>query len=822
MATLWLDLRYALRLLAKTPGLTVVLALTLALGIGASTTIFSVVNSVVLRPLPYDQPERLVRIYTEFRGPQDMRKFWISPPELDDLRRSCRTCASVAAWAPLTISLAGSDRPIRLDALAATHTLLPTLNVRPLLGRWFTEDEDRPGETRVIVLGHAAWKRAFAGDPSIIGRSVLMNAVPVTVIGVMPAGFSFLEREEAWIPLNYDWANARRGNHFLSAVIRLRPDASVAALRAEIHALTTSWASGRGPADHVISHDDPSRPSHPLRAEPFQADLVGGLSTTLWMLQAAVLLVLLISIVNVANLLLARAETRTREVAVRHALGASRRRLVRQFITESLLLGMIGGALGVLVAVWAVDGVVSLIPTSAPRAGEIALDARAVMFAVGCALAAALLFGMAPILHARRTDLHGALKDGSPRTTGSRARLRVRRGLVVAELALAVILVVGCTVMVRSFLRLQQVEIGLRADHLLTFQLELPPRTYPLQTGVAMWTRIEQRMRALPGVVNATLADGLPPSRPIDANDFTFPGRTPPTLDEKPWNVDYWQVVGDDFAATLGIRVTRGRDLARSDVAESPGVVLVNEAFAAKFFPDRDPIGQQLQLTPTATQTIVGVVSDSKQAGLDREPGTEIYMLARQYTRWFDDAPQSLWVVLRTAGPPAALSAAVTRALAELDPTLPISHLRTMDDVLWEAVARPRFLTFLLSAFAGLALLLAAVGIYGVMSHTVAQRTHEIGLRMALGAHPAQVRAMVLRQASTLVATGVGLGLVLVIALDLALGSSLRALLYGGALAQPVLLVAVAALIIATALLATWFPARRATQVQPTLALRSE
>src|SRR5689334_15643928 len=444
MGSIWLDVRYALRMMFKTPGLTAVLAITLALGIGASTTIFSVVNSVVLRPLPYAEPDRIVRVYTEFRGGMDLKRFWVSPPEFDDLRRECRTCASVAAWSYGTASIAGGDRPVRVEANYATHELLPMLGVKPLLGRWFDKSEDHPGDQEVIVLGYDVWKRAFGGDPSVIGRKIHVDAMPMTVIGVMPKGFDFLDRQQAWLPLNLDIPKTNRGGHFLNVIVRLAPGASIKAFREELAALTKGWQKDFGPGHHVIHADN-----HPMIALPFHADLVGSLATTLWLLQGAVLFVLLISIVNVANLLLARSETRTREVAVRHSLGASRRRLMRQFITESMIFGLLGGALGILVTVWAVDGVTALIPKSAPRAAEIALDSSAVAFAVAGSIGAALLFGIAPIMHARRTDLYAALKDGSQQMTGSRARLRVRRTLVCAEIALAVVLVIGCTVMVR-------------------------------------------------------------------------------------------------------------------------------------------------------------------------------------------------------------------------------------------------------------------------------------------------------------------------------------------------------------------------------------
>jgi putative ABC transport system permease protein len=812
MGSLWLDVRYAVRMMTKSPGLTAVLALTLALGIGASTTIFSVVNSVVLRPLPYQQPDRIVRVYTEFHGKLGLTRFWLSVPELDDLVKACRSCESVGGWARGSASLSGGDRPVRVQAAYATHQLLPLLGVKPLLGRFFDASEDRPGDPTVVVLGYDVWQRAFGGARDIVGKQIHLDAMPVTVVGVMPKGFDFLDGEEAWMPANFDVAKANRGGHYVNTVVRLKPGVSISQFQAELVALRKEWSKLAGPKMHAIQD------GHPMVAMPFQADLVGSLAGTLWLLQGAVLFVLLISIVNVANLLIARADTRSREIAVRHALGANRRRLMRQFVTESLILGLVGGALGVFVAVWAVDGVTALIPKSAPRASEITLDGTAVLFAVACSIVAALLFGIAPIVHARKTDIHGSLKDGSPRMTGS------------TEIALAVVLVVGCTVMVRSFVRLQHVDVGFSPDHVLTFGLELPPKSYPGTTGDQFWDRMETRLKALPGVTGVATLEGMLPMRPVNANDFEMPGRPRPPRGEVPWNVDYFQAINAGGFEALGARIVRGRGIEAQDAAGAPPVLVINEAFANKFFPHEDPIGKQIQVgywkdeSKTKYNTIVGVVHDIKNAGVDKPAGTEFWV-AREQVSILNEPPTSeniQYVLVRTTGAPGDLVPAVYRAIADIDPSLPLFQVRTMDDLMWDAVARPRFLTFLLSCFAAIALLLAAVGIYGVMAHTVAQRTHEIGLRVALGAQPSHVRAMVVKQAASLVAAGVAVGLAAAVVLEQVLTSSLRGLFYGEHLSQPVLLAAVAVAVAATALLATWVPVRRATSVQPIVALRSE
>ncbi|MBV8761898.1 MAG: ABC transporter permease [Deltaproteobacteria bacterium] len=812
-------------MMVKAPGLTAVLAITLALGIGASTTIFSVVNSVVLRPLPYEQPDQLVRVYTNFLGKLQLKSFWLSVPEFDDLQKQCRSCAAVGGWARGSASLSGGDRPVRIQAAYASHTLLPLLGVQPVLGRTFDASEDRPGDPTVVVLGYDVWQRAFGGSRDVVGKQIHLDAMPVTVIGVMPKGFDFLDGEEAWVPANWDLSKSNRGSHFVNTVVRLKPGVTIQQFRAELASLEKAWGALKAPKMHAI---DPV--GHPMQAEPFQADLVGSLASTLWLLQGAVLFVLLISIVNVANLLIARADTRSREIAVRHALGANRRRLMRQFITESVILGLLGGALGVLVAVWAVDGVTALIPKSAPRASEITLDGMAVAFAVACSIVASLLFGIAPIVHARKTDLHGALKDGSPRMTGSKARLRLRRALVTTEIALAVMLVVGCTVMIRSFIRIQHVDLGFSPDRTLTFGIELPQKTYPNVTGDQFWDRLEARMKALPGVTGVTMLDTMLPTRPLNANDFELPNRTKPNKDQAPWNVDYFQLINAGGFEAMGARIVKGRGIEAQDVMGAPAVVVINEAFAKKFFPHEEPLGQQIQVTyfkdpnKIVLNTVVGVVHDIKNAGVDKPAGTELFTARAQYAQLNDPMTSDniQYVMLRTTGDPGELIPSVYRVVADLDPRLPLFQVRTMDDLMWDAVARPRFLTFLLSCFAGIALLLAAVGIYGVMAHTVAQRTHEIGLRVALGAQPAHVRAMVVRQAASLVAMGVAVGLAAAVVLEQVLTSSLRGLFYGEQLSQPVLLVAVAIAVAATALLATWLPVKRATSVQPIVALRSE
>lgn len=835
MNSLFQDLRYSLRMMAKTPGLTAILAITLALGIGASTTIFSVVHSVLLKELPYEQPDRIVRVYAEWHNGAHIEHFPFSIPEIGELQEACRSCEEIAGWLPGTAPLSGGERAVRITVGYATHQLLPLLGVPPVMGRWFDANEDAPqkwvpgaqsvGDPSVVVINYDIWKSVFGGDPNVIGKKVELDAIPVTIVGVMPEGFKFADMD-AWVPARLDFTMPQRSSHNASVLVRLKPDASISSLNQEFHALVTELGKRDSKMFHSLSE------KHAVVAVPFKADLVGSLSSMLWMLQAAVLFVLLISIVNVANLLLAKAETRTREIAVRHALGASRRRLLRQFVTESLVLGVLGAGLGILVSVWALDGVTALIPKGAPRATEIRLDSTAVLFAVGCAVFASLLFGLAPILHAKKNDLHGALKDGSNRMTGSRARLRARRALVIVEIALAMLLVIGCTVMVRTFIRLQRVELGFKPDNVLTFGINLPLRTYEQPTvAIQFWDRLEQRLRALPGVDGAALLNGFSVDRGMNLESIYFPGKPEPAAgNELFWAVDYANTVGANALTTIGARFVKGRDFSDSDTGTSPRVVIVNEAFVKKFFPHEDPMGQEVVLFPSPDHKndkparIVGIVRDMKNAGLDKPAGSELFMPRSQFATAFDPpfAPLVQYAAIRSKDAPADLIPAVSRIVADLDPSIPLYEVRTMNDVMWEAVARPRFLTLLLTAFAAIALMLAAVGIYGVMAHTVVQRTHEIGLRVALGAQPRQVRALVLRQASTLVGAGVIIGLVATIVLQFMFAAPLKKLFYGDEISQPILLIVVSIAVAATAFLATWLPARRATRVEPTVALRSE
>jgi putative ABC transport system permease protein len=823
------DTRFALRTMAKHPSFTIVAVVTLGLAIGANTAIFSVVNAVLLRPLPYKDPDQLVRMYTQFPG-MKFDRFWLSRPEYFELGRESKSYTEIAGFTVGTLSIGGIDNPVRVPAAYCTHTLASVLGVAPYLGRFLSAEDDAPapdgvigGDPHAIVIGYDLWQRAFGGGKDVIGKKVTGDGMNVTIIGVMPPGFDFPgEGAQVWVPAQLDPMDFHRGNHFLSVIGRLRPGASIASARAEMDGLITRWALVAAPSFHAITHTE-----HPMIVTSLKEETVGPAKWALWLLQGAVLFVLLIACANISNLLLARAEARAKEIAVRAALGARRGRLVRQFLTESVILGVAGGIVGLIIAVWGLDFTVSLIPDGAPRAKEIHIDGWVLAFGIGCALVTSLLFGLAPILHTRVADLHERLKDSGQRTTSPRQRFR--RALVVAEVAMAVVLVIGCGLVIRSFNRLQKVNVGFNPDGLINMNLELLTKTYPSnEMAGAFWDRLIADLQAIPGVKSAALMTGLPPFRRVNANDIWFDGKAPPGKDGPVWNVDFWNSVSAGYFATMGIPLKEGRLFDATDGPTSGQVVIVNETFARKFYPGESAVGKRVRVTggfnpDRPMQTIVGVVGDVKQQGLEMPTGTEIYMPYRQAIQIFSGMPYRMNIVLRADGvTPASLATPARLAIQRQDASLPIADVRTLDQVLWSAVAKPRFLTFLMTIFAGLALVLAVVGVYGVMSYNVEQRTRELGIRVALGARPSGVRALVLGQGMFLVGIGVAVGLIGAFAVNAALAHAFSQVLYETRALDPTTFIAVGVLVVGVAALACWVPARRATRVDPMVALRAE
>ncbi|MGH9703891.1 MAG: ABC transporter permease [Candidatus Acidiferrales bacterium] len=822
METFWQDVRYGLRMLAKNPGFTAVAVLTLALGIGANTAIFSVVYAVVMKPLPYHQPQQLVRLYSEFPTfpGGGLRRFWISPPEYLDLKRDSKTWQSMEAWAEAAVNIAGITEPIRAPASYVTGGLLDSLGVSPMIGRTISNDDDKPGAPAVALISYGLWKRGFGGDPGIVGHDTTLGGAKCTIIGVMPKDFQFPPGQanpaEVWLPIQIDPAKpGGRGSHFLYLLGRMKPGVTLAQANSEMTQLVRHYGETASPNTHSFRPD-----RHPIVMYPFQGEVIRTVRPAMMMMLFAVGFVLLIACVNVANLLLARAEVRQRETAIRTALGASFSRLARQFIVEGTVLSLFGAAAGLLLAYGSLNLIVSRNAGMIPRISEVSLNGKVLLFTLLTCIATGIFFGLAPLVQVVTRNLHDSLKSATGRSTATATANWFRRSLVVGEIGLALVLLVGCGLLVRGFWNLLRVNPGYSPHGLLTMNLALTKDVYPdNKSAIAFWTNLEERLSALPGVKTATLVSGLPPERQINANDTDIEnlGMGP---DKPIQNVDFWQTVGDHYFETMGIALMEGRLFDQRDGDGGPPSAIVNQTMARHFWGNGSPIGKRVRPganPPGPWLTIVGVVADVKNAGLDRPAGTELYLPYRQMgANGFGLANFS--IVLRTNGDPAALSNSASSVIHQADPSLPIAGVRTMDDVLSVAESRPRFLTLLLSLFSTLALALAAVGIYGLMAYSVAQRMQEIGIRMALGAQARDVMRLILGSGMGLTMAGVLLGFVVALVLSRAMTS----LLFGVKATDPLTFAAVALLLSTVALLACYVPARRATKIDPLIALRYE
>ena len=814
MQTFLQDLKYALRMLKKNPAFTAVAILTLAVGIGANSAIFTVVNSVLLRPLPYREPTQLVRVYSEFPTMQ-LQKFWLSPPELLDIQREAKSWETIGAWAPGGQNVGTESEPLRVTSAAITRSLIDVLGVQPARGRNFTEEEDRNGGPRVAIISHGLWQKGFGGASDIIGKQIQVNAATTTVVGVMPANFAFPpgsnDQVELLVPFQFDPANpGNRGSHFLSVIGRLRPGVTVEQAQSEMTSLMAGWKS-ESRAQHLLNP-----PNHPVVMLGLHEDVVGSARKAVWLLMAAVGFVLLIACVNVANLLLARAESRHREFAVRLALGAGLKRMVRQFVAEGFVLVVIASILGVALAFAGLKILLLFAPDSVPRTEEISVGLPVLAFTIAVAIVAVFIFGLAPLAQVSERNLANWIRGAGQRAIRGGGQA-LRKGLVITEIALAVILVIGSGLMIRAFWKLQQVKTGFDPAGVVSFSLNLPAAKYKAPERLQFVDALEQKLNSTPGVATVSIASGLPPLRRINANDTEIEGYQQ-TPDSPAQNVDYWNIVGNNYFKTMKIRLSEGRVFEpQDDNPDAMRVVVVNQALAKRFWTG-SPIGRRVNpgfADPKVWFTIVGVVEDTKNAGMDKPAGPELYFQVRQVNQFLGS---NVSFVVRGSNDSVPLESSIRNVVRELDSSLPVYNLWSMNELVSKSVVQPRFLALLLATFSGIALFLAAIGIYGVMAYSVTQRTQEIGVRMALGARPLHVLRLILGQSLGMLLIGTVIGL----AGAFALTRLMRTLLFEVTATDPLTYVSVIGILTVVALLACYIPARRAAKVDPLVALRYE
>jgi len=819
------DIRYGARMLIKQPAFTIVAVLTLALGIGANTAIFSVVNAVLLRPLPFPNSDRLVMINTSNLA-RGITNFGTSTPDFLAWRERNHSFEKIAAFSSMSFNISGRSEPERVTGAQASADVFTVLGVMPSQGRIFTPDEEIFGKHHVVILSDALWKGRFAADPAIVGQSMMLNGEPHTIIGVMPRSFQFPDQTIVlWTPLAIadGSENSTRGNYWLGVVGRLRPGVEPEAAQAEMDGIYRQ-----------LDQEETLISGFETQVVRLHEAAVGGVKTALSVLLASVALVLLIACANVANLLIARAAARQREIAVRTALGAGRGRLIRQLLTESLLLGLAGGALGFFFALWGVDALVKLGP-NVPRLDEIRIDQTVLLFTFTLAVLTSVIFGLVPALQSSKADLNETLKESARGSVGARRRL-LGNSLVIAEIALSFVLLIGAGLLINSLLRLQRVNPGFRTDHILTLQLSLPETKYP-QTRpeliTAFFQQLIDRVKALPAVESVSMTSAMPLTNSGWGKLFTVQDRpAPKSLDEVP-NVQYRQV-GPEYFGTLAIPVLRGRGFEDRDTHLAKPVAVINETAARRFFSDIDPIGKNVylgapeELVPPGILPpgfkflrfeIVGVIGDVRHNGLNQALTPEVYTLHEQeLASKFANPSSTMSLAVRTKTDPTSVVGAVRREVLELDREQPIDAVATMDELLSTSLSQARFSTLLLAIFAGVALVLAAVGIYGVMAYTVAQRTHEIGIRMALGAQSSNVLSLIMRQGLLLAFAGTAIGLFAALGLTRVMTS----LLYEVSPTDPMTFATYALVLTGVCLVASFIPARRAMKVDPLVALRYE
>jgi len=804
MQKLWQDLRYGARMLLKKPGFALIAVFTLSLGIGANTAIFSVVNSVLLRPLPYPNAERLMTIWEDHRARNGPVNEWTSPTGFEDWRDQAKSFDHVVAlqnWQP---TLTGEGEPEQLFGAQVSHDTFATLGVTPALGRSFRPEEDQRGVESVVIISHKLWRQRFGADPSLVGKRISLNGESREVIGVMPAGFKFpiIAGADIWRPIQPALSpGCQRGCITVRVMARLKPDATETQARAELNSI----------AARIEQQFPDTNLKVGATLVPLHEFLVGPVKTQMLALLVAVGFVLLIACANVANLLLARSATREKEIAIRASLGAGRWRIARQLLSESLLLAVIGGAVGLSLAYGLVVLLVGFSPQGTPRLDEIGMDRRVLGYTMGVTVLTGLLFGAAPVWQLFKADLNQSLRDSGKGLQGARSG-RALGALVIAETALALTLLVGAGLLIRSFIRLQRVDPGFSPRNVLTAVVTLPQAVYPERAQIApFYSQLLERVKALPGVRSAAAVSSLPLAGNDNDAGFLIEGRPEPKPDQRP--VAWISSVSHDYFRTMGMRLVAGREFNERDNESSPKVVIISEATARRHFPNEDPIGKRIgNGRPDGWREIVGVTADVKHFGLNQDARVSMFFPHRQ------QPTRRMFIVARAAADPLSLSSALRGAVAAMDKNLAVSNISAMEEITAQSIGQERFTLLLLGVFSALALLLAVAGIYGVMSYAVAQRTHEIGVRMAVGAQTRDVLKMVVSQGMVLVSAGVGIGL----ASSLALTRFIRGLLFGVSATDPMTFAGVAALLALVALVACYVPARRASKVDPMVALRRQ
>jgi putative ABC transport system permease protein len=806
LETLWQDLRYGARMLWKHPGFSFVAVLTLALGIGANTAIFSIVNGVLLRPLPYPEPDHLLYIWGRNKS-LGISQGYLSAFDVVDYRERSGSFEQIAAYTTVPVNLSHTGQPERLEGILVTTNFFQTLGVQPLLGRTFLAEEGSEGRDHVVMISYGLWQRQFGGDPNLIGRTLRLDRIDgnsFLVVGVMPAEFQFPQRTDVWMPFDFDPEETHGGGgRDWRVIARLKPGRDVRQAQAEINTISQRLAE-QYPATNA---------GWDLMLVAFPEYIFGNTRTALLMLLAAVGFVLLIVCTNVANLQLARAVSRQKELAVRTALGAGRLRIVRQLLTEYLLLATLGGALGLLIAEWSLYLLHGFGPDSIPRLSEVSINTKVLGFTVALSLLSGLLFGLAPALQVSKIDLNEALKEGGKSATTSSRHNRLRSVLVVSQVALALVLLIGAGLMIKSFLRLLEVNPGFKTENLLTLGISLTRADYPQDDPrrTAFFQQVIQRIQGLPGVTSVGAVSHLPLGGRGVNMSFAVEGG-PPINSAEELNADL-RVISPGYFEAMKIPLIKGRPFIEDDTALTQKVI-INESFARRFFPNSDPMGKYLKISGSFfAGEIVGLIGDVKHRGLEAEARPEMYISYLQNTLW-----PVMNLVIRTSIDPSALRSTVRDEIQRVDKDQPVFNIKTMDQLLSESVAQRRFSMLLLGSFAALALVLAAAGIYGVMFYLISQRTHEIGIRLALGARSVDVLRLVLGQGLRLILIGVAIGVVAAFALTHVLST----LLYGVKATDPATFAGISLLLTVVALIACYIPARKAMKVDPVVALRYE